>query len=405
MKKLLLIVLGIAMILTAVSCTAKTPAAESSETPDGTDTPTDEKPTEAPTEEPTKEYEDPSKPLTETVLNVADHTTDVFRQLGRTYVKDKVLNIDFACGGIHFAAYCEGDVRVQINSARDTRFTIYVDGVRSDLRPQVTTSNSGSYITIASNLPRGEHDFRVISQTQFIWTYGSIGNVKVKGVFLDKPADRELYLEFYGDSILNGSNVMVAGGGINASDATQAFGFVTAELMNADMALIGCSSIGLTKNSRSFVMKDIMNYAGARYSAFSTSASEHLLGGIPEWDFARVPSAIIIEQGVNDGSNASTQAFEDAVKEMVDNLRSKYGADVPIVFPVGYSKPSAAYNTALPKIVEKLGGAGANLYICKLSDAANTSVVPGGDGTHPGVESTKKMAQELAAFLETVIKK
>ena len=393
MKRFLLIALGLAMLLTAVACTMKKQEAESTES---TEPETPEEPTEAPTTE-------PEKPLTETTLNVADHTTDVFRQLGRTYVKDKVLNIDFACGGIHFAAYCEGDVRVQINSARDTRFTIYVDGVRSNLRPQVTTSNSGSYITIASNLPRGEHDFRVISQTQFIWTYGSIENVKIKGNFLPKPADRELYLEFYGDSNLNGSNIFCSGSSsINSSDATQAFGFVTAEMMNADMALIGCSSIGLTKNSRSFVMKDIWNYAGARYSAFSTSKDEHLLGGIPEWDFSRVPSAIIIEQGVNDGSNASTQAFEDAVKEMVNNLRSKYGKDVPIVFPVGYSKPALAYNTALPKIVEKLGGAEANLYICKLSDAATG--VSGGDGTHPGVESTKKMAQELSDFLKTVIK-
>jgi hypothetical protein len=395
MKRFLLIALGLAMILTAVACNTKKEEAASTE-PTGEPT---KEPTQEPTEAPT---EKPEEPLTETTLNVAEHTSDVFRQLGRTYVKDNVLNIDFACGGIEFAAECEGDVKVQINSARDTRFTIFVDGVRSNLRPQVTPSNSGYYITIASKLARGEHTFRIISQTQFIWSYGSIGNVQIKGNFLPKPLDRELYLEFYGDSILNGSNVFCTGGGINASDATQAFGFVTAEMMNADMALIGCSSIGLTKNSRSFVMKDIWNYAGARYSAFSTSASEHLLPGIPEWDFARVPSAIIIEQGVNDGSNASQQIFEDAVKEMVNNLRSKYGKDVPIVFPVGYSKPSLAYNTALPRIVEKLGGENANLYVCKLSDAATG--VPGGDGTHPGVESTKKMAEELSAFLKTIIK-
>ena len=392
MKRFLLIALGLAMILTAVACNAKKEEAASTE-------PTGE-PTEEPTEAPTEEIE---KPLTNTEVKIAEHVDDIFRQLGRTYVKDGVLNIDFACGGIEFSAECEGRVQVKINSARDTRFTVYVDGVRSSLRPQVTVDNSGGYFTIASDLPRGEHTFRLISQTQFIWTYGSVESVKLKGNFLPKPADRELYLEFYGDSILNGSNVFCAGGGINASDATQAFGFVTAEMMNADMALIGCSSIGLTKNSRSFVMKDIWNYAGARYSAFSTSKEEHLLPGIPEWDFARVPSAIIIEQGVNDGSNASQQIFEDAVKEMVNNLRSKYGKDVPIVFPVGYSKPSLAYNTALPRIVEKLGGENANLYVCKLSDAATG--VPGGDGTHPGVESTKKMAEELSAFLETVIKK
>ena len=394
MKRFLLIALGLAMIFTAVACTAKK---DETSTTAKNDTPTDpatEKPTEAP--------EKPDEPLTETTLNIAEHTNDVFRTLGRTYVKDNVLNVDFACGGIHFAAYCEGTVTVKINSARDTRFTVYVDGERSNLRPQVTTSNSGQYITIARNLPRGEHDFRLISQTQFIWTYGSLESVKLKGEFLDKPADRELYLEFYGDSILNGSNVRLSGGGIDGSDATQAFGFVTAEMMNADMALVGCSSIGLTKNSRSFVMKDIWNYAGARYSAFSTSASEHLLTGIPEWDFSRVPNAVIIEQGVNDSSNASTQAFADAVKEMVDNIRSKYGKDVPIVFPTGYC--NGAYNTSLPTIVKNLGGEEANLYICKLSNAS-VSKADGGDGTHPGIATSQKMAEELSAFLQTIIKK
>ena len=383
------------MIFTLVACNAKKEAVGSTEsTIDST-----EEPIEESAEISTEEIE---KPLTETVLNVAEHTSDVFRQLGRTYVKDNVLNIDFACGGIEFAAECEGIVKVQINSANRTHFTIYVDGVRSDLRPQVNGSNSGSYLIIAKDLPRGVHTFRIISQTQFIWSYGSIGKVNIKGNFLPKPADRPLYLEFYGDSILNGSNVLLQGGGNAGSDATQAFGFVTAEMMNADMSLIGCSSLGLTKNSRSFVMKDIWNYAGARYSAFNTSKDEHLLPGIPEWDFSRIPSAVIIEQGANDGSNASTAAFENAVKEMVDNLRSKYGTDVPIVFPVGYCKGD--FNTYLPKIVETLGGENAKLYVCQLSNAS-VSKADGGDGTHPGIESSKKMAEELSAYLKGILNK
>jgi lysophospholipase L1-like esterase len=389
MKRFLLITLGLAMILTAVACNAKKDEAASTE-------PTGE-PTEELTEAPTEEIE---QPLTNTEVKIAEHVDDIFRQLGRTYVKDNVLNIDFACGGIEFSAECEGRVQVKINSARDTRFTVYVDGVRSNLRPQVTTSNSGGYFTIASDLPRGEHTFRLISQTQFIWTYGSVESVKLKGNFLPKPADRELYLEFYGDSILNGSGVIKANDGINGSDATQAFGFLTAEMLNADMSLIGCSSIGLTNNTRSFYMKDIWNYAGARYSTFSKQGE--LLTGIPEWEFSRVPDVIIIEQGANDGSNASKQIFEDAVKEMVNNLRAKYGADVPIVFPIGYSCPDRPFHTTLPRIVEKLGGASANLYVCELSDVATG--VPGTDGVHPNTEGAKTMATELTAFLKTILK-
>ncbi len=393
LTRFLLVVLSILLILTAVACNT---------TEEDKKTTTEEEITStepATTEEP----DDPSVPLAETTLSVAEHTTDVFRPLGRTYIKDNLFKMDFACGGIHFVANCEGDVKVQIyvdagSQSGDSRFTIYVDGVRSDLRLQVTKSTSGQYFTIAEDLPRGKHEFRLVNQTQFIWSLAALGNVTINGTFGEKPADRELLLEFYGDSILNGSNVMVAGGGPKASDATQAFGFVTAELMNADMNLIGCSSIGLTTNSRSFVMKDIWNYAGAQYVG-GTSATGYLRTDVPLYDFARIPDAVIVEQGVNDKDNASSQVFADAVKEMVNNLRSKYGADVPIVFPVGYCK--GAYNTYLPQIVESLGGESANLYICTLSNATN---YPGTDNTHPNIDTSKVMAEELSAYLKTILK-
>ena len=391
MKKILLIALSLLLILSTVSCA------------------TEEPPSAGTTEEITTTAEPATTAEPEIITNtvkVAEHLEDIFRPLGRTYVKDNQLKMDFACAGLHFVADCEGDVKVQLftasdSQAKDSRFTVYVDGVRSDLRVQVIPSNSGQFFTIASNLPKGIHEFRVINQTQFIWSQASIGEVSIVGEFQAKPADREMLLEFYGDSILNGSNVKMLGGGVNATDATEAFGFLTAEALNADMNLIGCSAIGLTKNTRSFFMKDIWDGAGAQYTG-KADKNGTLRTDIPKYDFARIPDAVIIEQGVNDGSNASTKAFADAVEEMVNNLRSKYGKDVPIIFPVGYA--SGAYNNALPTIVQNLGGEGANLYICKLSNAS-IPTTDGGDGTHPNIESSKKMAEELTAFLKTLLNK
>ena len=342
-----------------------------------------------------------------TTLKVAEHMNDVFRSLGRTYIKDNQLKMDFACAGLHFVADCKGDVMVQIfvaddSQSKDSRFTIYVDGVRSDLRVRVTPTTSGQYFIIASDLPKGIHDFRIINQTQFIWSQSSIGEVSVVGEFQDKPENRKLLLEFYGDSILNGSNIMLTGGGVKATDATLAFGFQTAERLNADMNLIGCSSIGLTTNSRNFVMKDIWDGAGAQYTS-GADKNGILRTDIPKYDFARIPNAVIIEQGVNDNNNASTQAFADAVAEMVNNLRSKYGKDVPIIFPVGYSCPNRPYNTALPTIIENLGGESANLYICELPLSAEVSA-NGGDNVHPSVATTAGMVDALSAYLKDLLK-
>ena len=119
--------------------------------------------------------------------------------------------------------------------------------------------------------------------------------------------------------------------------------------------------------------------------------------------FCKTGQVDIIEQGVNDGANATTDAFKTALTDMINTLRQKYGKDVPIVLLTGYTSSSAKYNTAIPTIVSSLGGESANLYICKLSNAAASKSV-GGDGTHPNIKTSEKMAEELAAYLEKLLK-
>lgn len=392
MNRKLKALISLALAVVAVSAIAACSKDETSQKPSASTAAT----TTAATTAASVKYE-------EQVLNVSEHLDDVFRTLGRTYSKsDKRLYVDFSCSGIHFVADCEGKVQVQLYSDKNNRFTIYVDGERQAYEP-VVKSAYGSYVTIASNLEPGVHEFRIVNQTQFIWTQGSIGNVKIKGEFLDKPAERELFLEFYGDSIVNGSNVRMNGGGFDKTDATQAFAWLTAEKMNADMSLIGCSAIGLTKNCRNFFMKDLIEWSGARCSAYAADKNTSLVTtDIPKYDFARIPDAVIIEQGVNDTSNASTAAFKTELTNMINTLRQKYGKDVPIVLLTGYTS-GGAYNTSIPTIISELGGEGANLYVCKLSNAAASKDI-GGDGTHPNIETSKKMADEIVAFLQGILK-
>lgn len=390
-KKILLLTLGAALLLSSISCGKskgnKEPAEESAE----------------PTDPAAQTTAVPLEPLPVTEASVAEHLDDIFRPLGRYYIKDGLYQMDFACSGIHFIAECEGRVQIQIATHRTVAFTVYVDGVRSTLEP-LETNGMGAYVTVAMKLERGIHDFRIVDRTQFIWGNASFGNVKINGRFLERPAERDLFLEFYGDSILNGSNVRMGGSSVVNSDATQAFGWLTAEAMNADMSLIGCGGIGLTKNKRSFVMKDIVEYCGAQYSLDTNAAGGYLLPHVPKYDFKRIPDAVIIEQGVNDGSNASQEIFQTALTDMIRTLREKYGPDVPIVLLTGYTKTSSTnYNTAIPKIAEALGGESANIYVCKVSNASASKDI-GGDGTHPNTQTSKKMAEELTDYLEKLLK-
>ena len=305
-------------------------------------------------------------------VQIAEHLNDHFRTLGRTYVKNNCLYLDFASTGIHFVADCEGDVTVQIFvgdkcPANANYFTIYVDGKRSDTRLFVTKETSGKEFVIAKDLPQGKHEFRLINQTQFIWTQASLGYLTFTGTLLEKPSPQDLFLEFYGDSILNGANLFMGGTSIHTTDSTQSFAFQTAEALHADMSVVGCSAIGLTCNSRSFIMKDLLLHCGAQYSSGANKNGVLLMEDIPLYDFTRIPNAVIVALGTNDGKNAEKEIFQTELSYLVSHLRSKYGEQMPIVFPIGYT--AGAYNTAIPAILNQLGGECAKLYTCKLSFA------------------------------------
>ncbi len=393
MKRILIVALSILMILFS-SCQgpAEVPA---NTTPEATVAPTSPATTQAP-----KEYNYQT-------LRISEHLDDIFRTLGRTYVKGDRLYLDFSNTGIHFVADCKDVVSVQIfiNSERVVAanyFSIYIDGELSPTRLYVDKSISGQSFVIARGLEPGVHEFRLVNQTQFIWTQASLGEITLQGEFLKKPAQRELFLEFYGDSISNGANVYMGGTSVHTTDSTKSYAWLTAEALNADMSGVGCSAIGLTCNNRNFIMKDLLHHCGAQYSSGADKNGVLLMEDIPLYDFARIPDAVVIALGTNDGANAEKEIFKTELTRLVNHLREKYGKDVPIVYLTGYS--AGAYNTVAPKLLEDMGGEAANLFVCKLS-YASVPKAEGGDGTHPNVETSQVMARELSSFLKDLLQK
>ena len=67
-------------------------------------------------------------------------------------------------------------------------------------------------------------------------------------------------------------------------------------------------------------------------------------------------------------------------------------------------KENIAYFSANGLLVGIWVGENAGLYVCKLSNASASKDI-GGDGTHPNIESSKKMAEELSAFLGEILEK
>ena len=330
------------------------------------------------------------KPLTEKTSDIIEHTDDIFLPVGRTYSRNGGLACDFTCTGIRFNAFCEGSVSVNLSTSATTYFTVYINGVRQEKR--IMANASSTWVEIATELERDNYEIMLVKQSQFTMSTTELKQVKINGKFSDEmPAEKELFIEFYGDSILNGSNIFMGGTSAATSDGTQAFGWLTAQALGADCNIIGCGGLGLKISGSNFVMGDLWNLNGSLN-----------VSGVTKYDFDRVPDFVVVELGVIDEvRGANPTQYKSAVLEFVEKIRNKYDEDVPIIWVYGYY---AQDNWELTKeaLDGRYNGAEDNIYYCELSPS-NISKAEGGDGIHPNVATSKVMAEELIAFIKKLL--
>ena len=344
-------------------------------------------PTEAPTD-PTE----PEEPLTQQALNILSNTETTFRTVGRTYARGTSLSCDFACTGIEFTALCEGNVYLNVQATAQAYLTVYINGERVDDRISVNANTA--LAEIASDLDRGEYTFMIVNESQFTMATLVMNEVWLTGKFMDKPADRELFIEFYGDSILNGSNVYLGGTSAETSDATYGFGWIAAQTLGADCSIVGHGGLGLVKGSANYGMLNIYDLCGS-----------NKLKDVPKYDFARTPDAVVIELGVNDYANGklyeTPEVYIAGVETFIANLREKYGADVPIVWVYGYRDDEQDFWATTKATLDSIGNS--NIHYCPVS-VAYVPKSQGGDGWHPNVKMAKTFGSEVAAFLSDLLK-
>lgn len=312
---------------------------------------------------------------------------------GRTALINGTLMLDFALSGIEFELDCSGDVYATFNARKlastsstgGIYFTIVVDGVKQARDFCRITSGGETKFLLAGDLPAGKHTFAIYRQSEH--QYGEIGvsALAFDGTILDKPADKDLYIEFIGDSISNGYGVLgnysQGDGSALWSDATQAYNFLTAEALNADFSNPSWSGLGCKYGYSSITMQDV--YPAQRYNFDKTTP----------YDFAKEPDIIVLALGTNDNSKGPDAAsIRAGLKEMLTLVREK-NPTAPIVWIYGMMTDNL--NTMIEEIVAEYGGEEAGYYACELT--TNTS----GGGWHPNRAGQKKFADELVAFIQS----
>ena len=324
-----------------------------------------------------------------------------YKTQGRTSIINNLLMVDYSASGIEFSAFCEGDVSLTFNATSlisgnegGCYFTVIVDGVKKARDFCHLTATGDTTVKIAEDLVLGNHTFEIYRQTEIERATVGIKSISLNGTIKYAPADKDMYVEFVGDSISTAfGNLTTNGSGVTYSypkyqDVTQGYAYLTARALDADWSIIAQQGRGAKYGYTTENLQDI--YPKLRYNKDRNTA----------YDFTRQPDVVVIALGTNDINTYSSKfsATLDDVKtgfeEMLALVREK-NPNSKIVW--AYNMMTNRANDIITSVIDEAGGEFAGYYSVKLTQNGQ-----GGNG-HPYYTGHATMAEELAAFIEGVM--
>lgn len=316
-----------------------------------------------------------------------------FKFLGRTKVSQDGLIFDTSCATLEFQGYMTGDVVIEIQTKKNhdygnSFFTVYIDGKRSETRFEVG-SNKTAKLTIASFTGKYFHNIKIVKQTEFKWSLATVKSLEIKGILSKAPKEKELYVEFFGDSLTAAyGNIGKAGVSNGDSpkyeDGTQSYAYIFANAIGADYSMMSRSAAGI---NQCWSNSPIIDY----HKKFSKDRSSEAF----DIANARKPDLIVIHLGANDYnvarekdgiSNSEKRAFVDGGKKLINYLNDGYGKDIPIIWAYD---PNEGFPTEVKEIINSFGGENAGYYTIALPYTDK------GADYHPTVKEHEKHAKQL----------
>lgn len=323
------------------------------------------------------------------------------------------LQLSMSASGVEWNAYCKGAVSVTLGwSGILGMLAVTVDGEEQylTLRPNTGTAGADNgvirsrfsqTIVLAWNLEEGEHTFRIQKANECSSNLVSIQSVQMEGYFTQAPAESDLYMEFWGDSLSCGNSNLVTEEtqgdtpfGCN-EDAMQAFAAICAETLGADYGIVARSGIGLYREMHGDLELTVPNIVDKALLDYGNAT----------WDIAaHAPDIVVINLGTNDTTAANNQDLPDteeslageweAAQKLISTARMA-NPDCTIIWVsgmMGKIKPS------LRQLYAKLAAEDDNMYFWEDFATGQS----GGYG-HPDVAEHTQVGKKLAARIQQVL--
>lgn len=307
---------------------------------------------------------------------------------GRCGIGSVGLNLDFSASGFEINVESKGNpLSIEYLAGYELYLAVFVDGVQVDrLLLQPGTG------TLTVPLKAGQHTVMVLKETE-VQTNGNtlqLMYLDFDGTVLEKPADRELYIEFIGDSIACGDGSLgkyTAGQKWTLQDhsGTHGFAYLTAQKLGADWSVFARGGIGL--------MKPAGEYTAGQMYPYVNLYRDKLTRYVP----TRTPDVVVVELGANDDKN-DTAAFVAAYNDLVEQIRTMYGPDVKIVWT---GKNYNQYNSAQYVAKERED---ANMFAFQFSyGGSGSAALTTQSAGHPDAAEQEAFADALAGYLRKFV--
>ncbi len=276
--------------------------------------------------------------MTENETAVYQADSESVKPLGRTFYENGLLWCAYSGTGAAFdftGTKCEITIQgdnVSQSSSNDgnyARVGIYVNGER--VVDDLLTEPEKTYAVFESETAE-EAEIRVVKLSETAMSCLAVKEIRADGEISPAP-EKELFLEFVGDSITCGYGVDDEDKNHHFStateDVTKAYAYRTAEALNADYSMVSISGYGIisgyTDNGKKVKNQRVPPYydkLGFSYGGFAEDKPQNY-----KWDFSgREPDAVIVNLGTNDdsycGDDSEKQAeYKDAYIEFLKKIR------------------------------------------------------------------------------------
>lgn len=342
------------------------------------------------------------------------------KALGRTYFDNDILycalsgtGAEFSFTGTKCSVVIRGDSSSTNPSMKDNhaRVGIYVDGER--VVDDMINEAEKSYDVFECQEAK-EVTVSIVKLSESPMSTIGIKEIKATGTKIEPTPDKDMLIEFIGDSITCGYGIddpdkdhhFVTA----TEDVTKAYAYLTAKALGADYSMVSFSGYGIISGYTTGDEKVSSQTVPQYYTklGFCWGSTTPFNPSVVEWDFSkRQPDVIVLNLGTNDDSYTNGDAekqteYSEAYTEFLKLIREKNpDAKILCAFGIMTDRLFPSIQQAVDNYINETGDTNISTLKFDVQSAADGYSAD----WHPSVTTQQKAADKITEEIKSILGK